>query len=222
MPYANYEQQKAVWASRKERGETPSKMMENATPITKKTKEKSWLNKAGHLALDVAGLIPVVGNVFDAANAAWYGAEGDYANAALSSAAAIPGAGYAAFGAKMIGKGLKAAKPVVNVGKVSKTGKFINTSKKILKKPEFYTQNAKFFRSEESYPTLEGPKDTSMGSTRVPQGSSGWTKANTTAKGMGLSLKELINRRNSAEKGSAEYAAAQNAINAVYGVKKRY
>ena len=61
-----------------------------------------------------------------------------------------------------------------------------------------------------------------MGSTRIPQGSSGWKKANTTAKGMGLSLKELVNRRNSAEKGSAEYAAAQNAINAAYGVKKRY
>lgn len=244
MPYANYEQQKAVWASRKERGETPSKMMENATPITKKTKEKSWWNKAGHLGLDVLGLVPLVGNFADAANAAWYGAEGDYTNAALSTAAAIPGAGYAAFGAKMVGKGLKAAKPVVNVGKVTKGQKFINTSKKILKKPEFYTQNAKFFRSDDSYPDLEGPKEKfnpsmlivnpdkgetaqetynklNPGSTRVPQGSSGWAKAVKRNKS-GISLSELVKRRNNAEKGSAEYAAAQNAINAAYGVKKRY
>ena len=35
-------------------------------------------------------------------------------------------------------------------------------------------------------------------------------------------LNKLIKQRNAAEKGSAEYAKAQNAINAAYGVKKRY
>lgn len=246
MPYVNYAQQQAVWASRKERGETPTKMMEKATPITKKTTEKSWWNKAGHLGLDVLGLVPLVGNIADGANAAWYGAEGDYANAALSAAAAIPGAGYAAFGAKMVGKGLKAAKPAVKVGKISRSQKLINKSKKALKNPSFYTQNAKFFRTDDSYPDIGGPKekfDPSMlivnpgkgktpqeaynelnkdpGSTRVPQGSSAWTKA-VKRNQSGISLSELVKRRNSSEKGSAEYAAAQNAINAAYNVKKRY
>jgi len=223
MPYVSDAQRKAVWASRNERGEkAPTRMMKKATPITKKPKEKSLLNKAGHLALDVLGLAPLVGNIADGVNAAWYGAEGDAKNAALSAAAAIPGAGYAAFGAKMLGKAAKAAKPVANVDKVAKTGKFVNTSKRILKNPDFYTQNAKLLRDEESLPYFEIKENRSMGSKRIPQGSSGWKKANTTARSMGLSLKELVNRRNSAEKGSAEYSAAQNAINRVYGSKKRY
>lgn len=41
-----------------------------------------WWNKVGfsglgHLALDVGRMIPFAGFVFDAANAAWYAAEGD-------------------------------------------------------------------------------------------------------------------------------------------------
>ncbi|WP_427885160.1 putative adhesin [Kribbella sp. GL6] len=67
----------------------------------------------GHAILDGIGLIPVVGEVADLANAGWYAAEGDYVNAALSAASAIPVAGYAATAAKATkyaNKGLKAAK----------------------------------------------------------------------------------------------------------------
>ena len=53
-----------------------------------------------HLALDVAGLIPGIGEIADGANALLYLAEGDYANAALSAAAMIPFAGAAATTAK--------------------------------------------------------------------------------------------------------------------------
>ena len=56
------------------------------------------------------GLIPVVGEVADLANAAWYTAEGDYTMAALSAAAAIPFAGWAATGAKVGVKGARALK----------------------------------------------------------------------------------------------------------------
>ena len=59
----------------------------------------------GHGLLDVAGLVPVVGEAADLANAAWYTAEGDYTMAALSAAAAIPFAGWAATGAKGVIKG---------------------------------------------------------------------------------------------------------------------
>ncbi|WP_285593543.1 DUF6531 domain-containing protein [Actinomycetospora sp. NBRC 106378] len=59
----------------------------------------SW-SDLGHAALDVAGLVPVVGEVADGANAAWYTAEGDYLNAGLSAAAMIPFAGWAATGIK--------------------------------------------------------------------------------------------------------------------------
>jgi len=59
----------------------------------------SW-SDIGHAALDVAGLIPVVGEVADVANGIWYTAEGNYVDAALSFASAIPLAGYAATAVK--------------------------------------------------------------------------------------------------------------------------
>ena len=66
------------------------------------------LSTIGHGILDVAGLVPVVGEAADLANAAWYTAEGDYTMAALSAAAAIPFAGWAATGAKGVIKGGRA------------------------------------------------------------------------------------------------------------------
>ncbi|MFB8375155.1 hypothetical protein [Paenibacillus taichungensis] len=57
--------------------------------------------------LDVAGMIPVIGEVADLANAGIYAARGDYTNAALSAAAAIPFVGWAATGAKFAVKGSK-------------------------------------------------------------------------------------------------------------------
>lgn len=48
------------------------------------------LSDVGHLALDVAGMVPVIGAPADLANAAWYAADGDYLDAGLSLAGAIP------------------------------------------------------------------------------------------------------------------------------------
>ncbi|MGX1828945.1 contractile injection system protein, VgrG/Pvc8 family [Paenibacillus taichungensis] len=67
--------------------------------------------------LDVAGMIPVIGEVADLANAGIYAARGDYTNAALSAAAAIPFVGWAATGAKFAVKGSKL---------LSKAGKVID------------------------------------------------------------------------------------------------
>jgi RHS repeat-associated protein len=58
------------------------------------------LSDIGHAALDVVGLIPVVGEVADVANGIWYAAEGNYVDAALSFASAIPVAGYGATAVK--------------------------------------------------------------------------------------------------------------------------
>ena len=49
----------------------------------------------GHITLDVLGLVPVIGNAADGINAAWYAAEGEWLDAALSSMALIPGIGQA-------------------------------------------------------------------------------------------------------------------------------
>ncbi|MGQ0577114.1 MAG: phosphotransferase [Pseudonocardia sp.] len=61
----------------------------------------------GHLALDVLGLVPLLGEPADLANAAWYEAEGDHLNAGLSLAGAIPGLGWGATGGKLLGKGVQ-------------------------------------------------------------------------------------------------------------------
>lgn len=93
-----------------------------------KAKEKSMLNKAGHLALDLAGFIDVwgIGTGADLINAAWYGAEGDVANAALSTAAAVPGVGWGPAAAKL---GLKSKKAINVINKAEKIEKGVANSK---------------------------------------------------------------------------------------------
>lgn len=65
---------------------------------------KNWLSPL-QTGLDVVGLVPVVGEVADGANALIYLAQGDYVNAGLSGAAMVPFLGWGATGAKL---GMKA------------------------------------------------------------------------------------------------------------------
>jgi hypothetical protein len=70
--------------------------------------EESALKTAGHVALDVAGLIPGWGEPADLANALWYAEEKQYLNAALSLLSMVPEIGDAiGKGAKYLGKGSK-------------------------------------------------------------------------------------------------------------------
>ena len=57
-----------------------------------------------HTTLDVAGMVPGLGEVADGINAVVYLAEGDYGNAAMSAAAMIPLAGNAVTAAKFAKK----------------------------------------------------------------------------------------------------------------------
>ena len=68
----------------------------------------AWSSVSGavHTGLDVAGMIPVVGNAADLVNAGIYAAEGDVINAGVSLAGALPG-GQAATGARLAMKGGK-------------------------------------------------------------------------------------------------------------------
>lgn len=63
--------------------------------------ESNFWSDLGHTALDIVGLVPVVGEVADGINAAWYAAEGDWLNASLSLAAMVPIAGWVATGGKL-------------------------------------------------------------------------------------------------------------------------
>ncbi|MGV3609448.1 MAG: polymorphic toxin-type HINT domain-containing protein, partial [Fluviicola sp.] len=47
-------------------------------------------SEMGHLLLDVAGLIPGLGEIADGVNGVWYALEGDYFNATISFASMIP------------------------------------------------------------------------------------------------------------------------------------
>jgi RHS repeat-associated protein len=68
---------------------------------------RAALSEIAHTALDVAGLVPGLGEVADGANAVLYLAEGNKTDAALSAAAMIPFAGAAVTGAKFIRKAEK-------------------------------------------------------------------------------------------------------------------
>ncbi|ELS57260.1 golvesin C-terminal-like domain-containing protein [Streptomyces viridochromogenes] len=81
------------------------------------------LSDIGHAALDVAGMVPVIGEAADVANGIWYAAEGNYADAALSMAAAVPGVGMAATAAKYAKKGAKAVDAVKGGSKASNGAK---------------------------------------------------------------------------------------------------
>lgn len=63
----------------------------------------SW-SDVGHGALDLGGLVPVLGEGADLANAAWHAAEGNYLDAGLSIISMVPIVG------DIIGKGGKLAK----------------------------------------------------------------------------------------------------------------
>ena len=72
--------------------------------------------------LDVLGMIPVVGEVFDAVNGVVYAARGDATNAMLSFGACIPVIGSAGTAAKLVGKAVKFVNKVDNVADATKTG----------------------------------------------------------------------------------------------------
>lgn len=98
--------------------------------------------------LDVAGFFPGLGAIPDLLNAAIYALRGDMLNAGLSVIAAVPGVGDAAAGAKLVGKGIKAAKIAKNASKISKEQKTIakkyisrNVTQKELLKEKGVTPN---------------------------------------------------------------------------------
>ncbi len=66
--------------------------------------------EAGHLALDGAGMMPVIGEAADVANGIWYFAEGDWGNGLLSLGSAIPGIGNAVTAGKWASKAGKLGK----------------------------------------------------------------------------------------------------------------
>lgn len=69
----------------------------------------STLSSDIHTAMDIAGMVPGAGEVFDLANGTLYAIEGDYVNSATSYAASLPFVGWVSTGAKY-------ARKIVNAG----------------------------------------------------------------------------------------------------------
>ncbi|SNX59473.1 RHS repeat-associated protein [Streptomyces sp. TLI_55] len=83
---------------------------------------ESWISPIGHGALDVAGLVPGFGEPADLLNGVWYTAEGNYIDAGLSYASAIPIVGYgasAAKGAKYVNKAVDAVDVATDTAKAA-------------------------------------------------------------------------------------------------------
>ncbi len=110
----------------------------------------SMMDKAG-TALTGAGMIPVIGNVADAANTALSAGRAGYAkykgddkaykkhrnDAMINAAAMVPGAGLAVGAGKLAAKGAKAMKgadAVSDVAKLSKTEKAVGKTGKMVAK----------------------------------------------------------------------------------------
>jgi len=87
------------------------------TESQKKKNSKAW-DKV-HTALDIAGLVPGIGNVADGVNAGLHAARGNWKDAALSAASMIPGAGQAATAARIAKKSGKAIKGATKAMKSS-------------------------------------------------------------------------------------------------------
>ncbi|MDX3246464.1 polymorphic toxin-type HINT domain-containing protein [Streptomyces sp. ME18-1-4] len=83
---------------------------------------ESWISPIGHGVLDVAGLVPGFGEPADLLNGLWYTAEGNYIDAGLSFASAIPIAGYgasAAKGARYVNKAVDAVDTATDAAKAA-------------------------------------------------------------------------------------------------------
>lgn len=62
---------------------------------------------AVHVALDVVGMVPIVGEIADGINGTIYLIQGNYLDASFSFAASVPIVGWGATGAKWTNKGVK-------------------------------------------------------------------------------------------------------------------
>lgn len=101
-----------------------AKSVARTTASVTRTVGRTVSNNIGYIqtGLDIAGMLPVVGEAFDAINGGIYALRGDYLNAGLSFAACLPFIGSAATVGKFVNKVdnvVDAAKTIRNVEKAT-------------------------------------------------------------------------------------------------------
>ena len=113
----------------------PNQMLPEVTLTEKRI--RTWRNIANTVldvvqtGLDIVGVIPGAGEIADGLNAVIYLARGDYANAALSTAAMIPIAGWTATGGKLINKAIKTAGKDLTILTAKKSAKLWTSTRKM-------------------------------------------------------------------------------------------
>jgi RHS repeat-associated protein len=120
----------------------------------------SW-SDIGHAALDVVGLVPVVGEVADVANGIWYAAEGNYVDAALSLSSAIPLAGYGATAIKAARTGSRIVDAVDTANDIRKAEDRLNDARKLTDAPAPKALDVKA-------PDVSGPKAPDANTPKAP------------------------------------------------------
>ena len=88
----------------------------------------NWKN-VGHAILNGLGLIPVIGEAFDIANAIWYAHDGEYGMAVLSMMSALPMIGNIASG-------------IMTAAKITTAAKIVSTACKVVSNAATFTQAA--------------------------------------------------------------------------------
>ena len=88
----------------------------------------NWKN-LGHAILNGLGLIPVIGEAFDIANAIWYAHDGEYGMAVLSMMSALPMIGNIASG-------------IMTAAKITTASKIVSTVCKVVSNATTFTQAA--------------------------------------------------------------------------------
>jgi RHS repeat-associated protein len=83
-----------------------------------------------HTVLDMAGLIPGFGMIFDGINGIWYVVEGDWVNAGLSAVSFVPIVGDVAGGARLGVKVVKAVEAIDSGTDAAKTAQMIISTEK--------------------------------------------------------------------------------------------
>ena len=104
--------------------EIPEELLQEFNELDTEGLNKDSVLDGVQLALDAAGMIPVLGAIPDLINASISVLRGDWVGAGISIVAAVPGVGDVVGGAKIAYKGAKIAK---NVSKVNKTAKLKDT-----------------------------------------------------------------------------------------------
>lgn len=103
--------------------EIPEELLQEFNELNTEGLNKESVLDGVQLALDAAGMVPVLGAVPDLINASISVLRGDWVGAGLSIVAAVPGVGDVAGGAKIAYKGAKIATKSTKVNKVATVAK---------------------------------------------------------------------------------------------------